>query len=84
MDTEAYKLRPVLVCPYCGEACDSTITVDYDAMVDGAGYIESEERCDACAAGHSAERAEEAANEAYYGGDSPGFYGPDDPGPGGR
>lgn len=25
------------------------------------------------------ERAEEAANEAYYGGDSPGSYGPSDP-----
>jgi len=27
---------------------------------------------------NGAERAEEAANEAYYGGDSPGSYGPDD------
>ena len=26
-----------------------------------------------------AERAEEAANEAYYGGDAPGSYGPSDP-----
>ncbi len=33
--------------------------------------------------GDAADRAdqqEDAANEAYYGGDSPGSYGPDDPG----
>lgn len=33
---------------------------------------------------NQAERAGLAADEAYYGGDSPGSYGPDDPGPGGN
>ncbi len=40
--------EPAIHCPYCGEPCDGTVTVEYDAMVDGPGCVESEERCDAC------------------------------------
>jgi hypothetical protein len=72
-----------MTCPCCGEPDASVFSVSYDAMVDGAGCEESEERCEACANEAAAERASAAADEDYYGGDSPGFYGPDDPGPGG-
>jgi len=84
MDTEAYKLRP------------STTASDLErnlAQLHSRGAVivlpsgdELELSADAIEAylSNQAERAEEAANEAYYGGDAPGSYGPDDPGPGGR
>jgi hypothetical protein len=53
--------EPPLCCPYCGEPDASVFTVSYDAMVDGAGCEESEERCDACVGGESACEQTEAA-----------------------
>jgi hypothetical protein len=41
--------RSGLACPHCGEPCAETVTVEYDAMVDGPGCVMSEERCRSCA-----------------------------------
>jgi hypothetical protein len=48
-------------CPYCGEPDAAVFSVSYDAMVDGAGCEESEERCDACVGGEGACEQMEAA-----------------------
>ena len=40
-----------VACPHCGESVTSLVTVEYDAMVDGPGCVESQEMCAVCAEG---------------------------------
>ena len=39
---------PLPPCPHCGHPDADVVTVEYDAMVDGTGCVETEERCEAC------------------------------------
>ena len=38
-------------CDQCGEPAERLVAVEYDGMVDGPGYLMSEDMCERCARG---------------------------------